>query len=123
MNKPTKSPSFDNLTLWVGEIVTLHLSGGEAVEGKITAAKNGNLIIIPNSGRRQPRFFSEKEISKIIAKPLRKDTLPPVTAETIREHMLKCHAWWSGEVPAKTLLHVHVNLHLVDENIGHIHTA
>lgn len=113
---------------WAGEEVTITLrSSDDLVKGKVKAASNGALILIPTSGRRVPSLIEFDDIKEVSAISLPVDVIAWPTVETIRLHMLKFHAWNTPNAPALDLLDVHRNLHKMEDgsdgHFGHCHPA
>ena len=128
MNGPNISPAYSQYEKWVGEEVEVKVwNEPDIFVGKVKAAKNGAMILIPLAGRRQPKFVDFDAIEEIRAVALPAELLPPVTLENVRLHMLRYHAWNTPNAPAKDLLDVHENLHKLedgsDAKFGHVHSA
>lgn len=128
MNGPNISPAYSQYEKWVGEEVEVNVwNEPDIFVGKVKAAKNGAMILIPITGRRQPKFVDFDAIEEISAVALPQELLPPVTLENVRLHMFRYHAWNTPNAPAADLLDVHANLHKLedgsDAKFGHVHSS
>lgn len=128
MNGPNIFPAYSQYEKWVGEEVEVKVwNEPDIFVGKVKAAKNGAMILIPLAGRRQPKFVDFDAIEEISAVALPQGLLPPVTLENVRLHMFRYHAWNTPNAPAADLLDVHINLHKLedgsDAKFGHVHSS
>ena len=128
MNGPNIFPAYSQYEKWVGEEVEVKVwNEPDIFVGKVKAAKNGAMILIPLAGRRQPKFVDFDAIEEISAVALPQELLPPVTLENVRLHMFRYHAWNTPNAPAADLLDVHANLHKLedgsDAKFGHVHSS